>query len=99
VTARRVLLWRHGRTAWNVEHRFQRRSDLPLDEVGHRQAAVGPLANWHWSELRQDERGWRLRGHDVGPAGPCAVGAAGLGNGLAADAEALDAGPAGVPAR
>jgi len=225
VTARRVLLWRHGRTAWNVEHRFQGQADPPLDEVGRRQAeqaaplvaayspvavvssdlvravdtarpladllglpvhldprlrerslgrwegltrdevdrmfpeeyahwlagredcqagseprsaladraaaaladtvgetvvlvthsatsialtgrllglsvpawrAVGPLANCHWSELRQDEHGWRLRAHNLGPAGAVLPGRT---DPTAADAEALDAGPTGVPAR
>lgn len=40
MTPRRVLVWRHGRTSWNVEHRFQGQSDPPLDEVGSAQAAV-----------------------------------------------------------
>ena len=39
-TPRRVLLWRHGRTRWNVEHRFQGQADPPLDEVGRHQAAA-----------------------------------------------------------
>lgn len=33
------MLWRHGRTAWNGEHRFQGHSDIELDEVGRVQAA------------------------------------------------------------
>jgi glucosyl-3-phosphoglycerate phosphatase len=37
---RRVLVWRHGRTRWNVEHRFQGQADPPLDEVGRLQAAA-----------------------------------------------------------
>lgn len=37
--SRRVLLWRHGRTAWNVEGRFQGQLDPPLDKVGRGQAA------------------------------------------------------------
>ena len=35
----RVLVWRHGRTAWNAEVRFQGQLDPPLDEVGRDQAA------------------------------------------------------------
>ncbi|MCC7354521.1 MAG: histidine phosphatase family protein [Anaerolineae bacterium] len=34
----RLLLIRHGRTAWNKEERFRGRENLPLDEVGHAQA-------------------------------------------------------------
>ena len=230
MTARRVLLWRHGRTRWNVEHRFQGQADPPLDAAGREQAvaaaallaafspvavvssdlvravdtarpladrlglpvsldarlrerslgrweglsrdevarlhpeeyghwlagredcqagseprtaladravaaleatvgetvvlvthsataialtgrllglpapvwrAVGPLSNGHWSELRLDEHGWRLRAHNVGPGGagvPARAGSAAAEE--PADAEALDAGPpAGAAAR
>jgi glucosyl-3-phosphoglycerate phosphatase len=38
VTPRRVLLLRHGRTAWNAQRRFQGQADPPLDEVGRAQA-------------------------------------------------------------
>jgi glucosyl-3-phosphoglycerate phosphatase len=34
----KLLLWRHGRTAWNAEHRFQGHSDVPLNATGHEQA-------------------------------------------------------------
>ena len=36
----RVVLLRHGRTAWNAERRMQGRLDPPLDETGEAQAAA-----------------------------------------------------------
>lgn len=35
---RRVVFWRHGRTQWNLEGRFQGAMDVPLDSVGRAQA-------------------------------------------------------------
>jgi glucosyl-3-phosphoglycerate phosphatase len=41
---RRLIIWRHGRTEWNVTGRFQGQQDPPLDEEGRGQAAlVAPL--------------------------------------------------------
>jgi glucosyl-3-phosphoglycerate phosphatase len=39
MTAARIIIWRHGRTVWNVVARFQGQADVPLDEVGYSQAA------------------------------------------------------------
>jgi probable phosphoglycerate mutase len=38
VSARRIILWRHGRTEWNAGGRFQGQLDVPLDPVGRAQA-------------------------------------------------------------
>lgn len=35
---RRIVLLRHGRTAWNAERRYQGQEDPPLDDVGQVQA-------------------------------------------------------------
>ncbi|MEU1081932.1 histidine phosphatase family protein [Streptomyces sp. NPDC005908] len=35
---RRVILWRHGQTSWNVERRFQGSTDVELTETGVAQA-------------------------------------------------------------
>jgi len=36
----RLYIARHGETTWNVEHRLQGWTDVPLDETGKRQAAA-----------------------------------------------------------
>lgn len=38
MTAGRLLLWRHGRTAYNAEARLQGQVDIPLDDIGRWQA-------------------------------------------------------------
>ena len=35
---RRLVLWRHGRTQWNHQRRFQGQSDVALDDTGRAQA-------------------------------------------------------------
>jgi broad specificity phosphatase PhoE len=46
---RRLLLLRHGRTAWNAERRYQGQLDPPLDDVGRAQAleAAALVASMH----------------------------------------------------
>ncbi|MEY4348609.1 MAG: hypothetical protein RIS43_1028 [Actinomycetota bacterium] len=39
----RVVIWRHGRTAWNAELRWQGQSDIPLDDIGMEQAAAAAI--------------------------------------------------------
>jgi probable phosphoglycerate mutase len=51
---RRLVLLRHGRTAWNAAGRAQGHADVELDELGHEQAAAAapylaslePVALW-----------------------------------------------------
>jgi broad specificity phosphatase PhoE len=48
VTLRRLVLWRHGRTEWNLLGRAQGHAQVPLDEVGKAQAseAAARLASY-----------------------------------------------------
>lgn len=38
MSVNRIVLWRHGRTEWNVQHRWQGQTDIPLDIIGKAQA-------------------------------------------------------------
>lgn len=53
MTASRIILWRHGRTEWNVVSRFQGQADVPLDDMGYEQAerAAEVLAGYQPSAL------------------------------------------------
>ncbi len=44
MTAARIIVWRHGRTEWNVTGRFQGQADIPLDSLGVVQAKHAALA-------------------------------------------------------
>ena len=46
----RIVLVRHGQTAWNREVRFRGQADVPLDELGLKQAqATGRYLATRWS--------------------------------------------------
>ena len=59
----RLLLLRHGQTAWNAVGRFQGHADVPLDETGRAQAraaapaiaALAPVALWSSDLARASE--------------------------------------------
>lgn len=36
----RLLVWRHGQTAWNAENRVQGQTDVELTDTGHAQASA-----------------------------------------------------------
>jgi len=57
MTAARIIIWRHGRTEWNIVNRFQGQADVPLDDVGYAQAvrAAEVLATYRPSSLYSSE--------------------------------------------
>lgn len=60
---KRLVLLRHGRTAWNAARRVQGQLDAELDDTGHRQAAeaavviaaMAPVALWSSDSVRARE--------------------------------------------
>ena len=46
MTAGRLIVWRHGRTEWNLQDKIQGQADIPLDEAassvgqGHRRLSM-----------------------------------------------------------
>ncbi len=62
MTAGRVVLWRHGRTAHNAAARLQGQSDIPLDDVGVWQAETAAAA------LASRYRPTRIVASDLGRA-------------------------------
>lgn len=62
MTAGRVVLWRHGRTAHNASARLQGQVDIPLDDVGTWQAETAAAA------LASRYRPTRIIASDLGRA-------------------------------
>lgn len=44
MTYARILIWRHGQTDWNAEYRWQGKTDIPLNEIGLKQAETAAAA-------------------------------------------------------
>ena len=57
-----VVLVSHGATAMCLS--------AELLELPQTPSILAPLANCHWTELRDDGQGWKLRAHNAGPPGP-----------------------------
>jgi glucosyl-3-phosphoglycerate phosphatase len=43
MTAGRLIVWRHGRTEWNLQDKIQGQADIPLDDIGLAQARAAAL--------------------------------------------------------
>ncbi|WP_432558267.1 histidine phosphatase family protein [Granulicoccus sp. GXG6511] len=44
MTASRMIIWRHGQTDWNLDHRWQGQVDIPLNDTGRAQARTAAPA-------------------------------------------------------
>ena len=57
-----IVLIRHGETAWNVELRYQGTSDIPLNDLGVRQAQAlaDSMRGEHWDVIVSSplQRAW-----------------------------------------
>jgi probable phosphoglycerate mutase len=64
---RRLVFWRHGRTEWNAQMRFQGQTDIALDDVGLAQAerAAAMLATLSPSSIISSDL---LRAHQTASA-------------------------------
>lgn len=53
MTAARLIVWRHGQTDWNAQHRWQGQADVPLNDLGRAQAraAAPALAGYGLTHL------------------------------------------------
>ncbi len=58
-----ICLVRHGETDWNYTRRYQGWSDIPLNDLGHEQAAVvaRALAEEHWDAIVSSPLGRAMR--------------------------------------
>ncbi len=82
MTARAVVLWRHGRTAYNAAGRMQGHIDIPLDDVGRWQAVQGA------QHLAQRHAPTRIVSSDLGRAVTTAEALSGL-TGVPVDVDPL----------
>ena len=72
MTAARIIIWRHGRTEWNVGDRFQGQADIPIDGVGYAQAvrAAEVLAAYRPTGLYSSDLARCIRPPRCSPSAP-----------------------------